>query len=110
MTLPNQAGCRYCGTRLEHIFVDLGMSPLVQSFLTEEQLNQMEPFFPLQVLVCSKCYLVQLQEFVAPENIFSDYLYFASFSDSWLAHAKRYTDQMVERFPITANSLVVEIA
>jgi SAM-dependent methyltransferase len=83
---------------------------LVQSFLSAEQLNQMEPFYPLQVYVCGKCFLVQLQEFVAPENIFSDYLYFASYSDSWLAHANRYTDQMVRRFPIDANSLVVEIA
>jgi SAM-dependent methyltransferase len=90
--------------------VDLGSSPLVQSFLSAEQLNQMEPFYPLRVYVCGKCFLVQLQEIVAPENIFSDYLYFASYSDSWLAHAKRYTDQMVQRFPIDANSLVVEIA
>lgn len=110
MSFPNHTGCRFCGAKLEHIFVDLGMSPLVQSFITAEQLNQMEPFFPLQVLVCSKCFLVQLQEFVAPENIFSDYLYFSSYSDSWLEHAKRYTDQMVQRFPISADSLVVEIA
>lgn len=104
------AACRFCGSKLEHTFVDLGASPLVQSFLNAEQLNQMEPFYPLRVYVCGKCFLVQLQEFVAPENIFSDYLYFASYSDSWLAHAKRYTDQMVQRFPIDANSLVVEIA
>src|SRR5260370_34455301 len=105
-----RASCRFCGCELEHIFVDLGTSPLVQSFLSAEQLSQMEPFYPLQVYVCGKCFLVQLQEFVAPENIFSDYLYFASYSDSWLAHANRYTDQMVRRFPIDANSLVVEIA
>jgi SAM-dependent methyltransferase len=70
----------------------------------------MEPFYPLQVFVCGKCFLVQLQEFVAPENIFSDYLYFASYSDTWLAHAKRYTDEMVQRFPISEKSLVIEIA
>src|SRR6266481_6783990 len=105
-----RASCRFCGCELEHIFVDLGMSPLVQSFLSAEQLSQMEPFYPLQVYVCGKCFLVQLQEFVAPENIFSDYLYFASYSDSWLAHAKRYTNEMVQRFPITEQSLVVEIA
>jgi SAM-dependent methyltransferase len=70
----------------------------------------MEPFYPLNVYVCGNCFLVQLQEYVAPENIFSDYLYFASYSDSWLAHAKSYTDQMVKRFPITEKSLVVEIA
>jgi SAM-dependent methyltransferase len=110
MSSSNHSGCRFCGSKLEHTFADLGVSPLVQSFLSAEQLNQMEPFYPLQVYVCGKCFLVQLQEFVAPENIFSDYLYFASYSDSWLAHAKRYTDQMVQRFPIDANSLVVEIA
>ncbi len=110
MSSSNHSGCRFCGSQLEHTFADLGVSPLVQSFLSAEQLNQMEPFYPLQVYVCEKCFLVQLQEFVAPENIFSDYLYFASYSDSWLAHANRYTDQMVRRFPIDANSLVVEIA
>lgn len=110
MSASNHSGCRFCGEHLRHVFVDLGASPLVQSFLSAEQLNQMEPFYPLLVYVCEKCFLVQLQEFVAPENIFSDYLYFASFSDSWLAHAKRYTDEMVQRFPLTGDSLVVEIA
>lgn len=104
------ATCRLCRSRLEHTFVDLGASPLAQSFLSADQLNEMEPFYPLHVYVCGNCFLVQLQEFVAPENIFSDYLYFASYSDSWLAHAKAYTDLMVERFPIDENSLVVEIA
>jgi SAM-dependent methyltransferase len=106
----HHSGCRFCGCKLEHTFVDLGVSPLVQSFLTFEQLNQMEPFYPLQVFVCGKCFLVQLQEFVAPEEIFSDYLYFASYSDTWLAHAKRYTEEMVRRFSINGSSLVVEIA
>jgi SAM-dependent methyltransferase len=110
MSFATPPVCRFCGSKLEHTFVDLGMSPLVQSFLSADQLNQMEPFYPLRVHVCANCFLVQLQEFVAPENIFSDYLYFASYSDSWLAHAKSYTDQMVKRFPITAKSLVVEIA
>jgi hypothetical protein len=110
MSWSNQAGCRFCGCKLDRTFVDLGVSPLVQSFLTVEQLNQMEPFYPLQVFVCSNCFLVQLQEFVAPEDIFSDYLYFASYSDTWLAHAKRYTQEVVRRFAIDANSLVVEIA
>ena len=110
MSSSNPSACRFCGSKLEHTFVDLGVSPLVQNFLTLEQLNQMEPFYPLQVFVCGQCFLVQLQEFVAPENIFSDYLYFASYSDSWLAHAKRYTDEMVRRFSINGSSLVVEIA
>ena len=110
MSSSGHSGCRFCGSTLEHIFVDLGASPLVQSFLSSDKLNQMEPFYPLQVFVCGKCFLVQLREFVAPENIFSDYLYFASYSDTWLAHAKRYTDEMVRRFPISEKSLVIEIA
>ncbi len=110
MSSTNYSGCRFCGAKLEHTFVDLGMSPLCQSFLSADQLNLMEPFYPLHVYVCGSCFLVQLQEYVAPENIFSDYLYFASYSDTWLAHVKAYTDQMVKRFPITADSLVVEIA
>ena len=110
MSSSGHSGCRFCGSKLEHIFVDLGASPLVQSFLSSDKLNQMEPFYPLQVFVCGKCFLVQLREFVAPENIFSDYLYFASYSDTWLAHAKRYTDEMVRRFPISEKSLVIEIA
>lgn len=110
MRSQNYSGCRFCGARLEYTFVDLGASPLAQSFLSQDQLDQMEPFYPLHVYVCGKCFLVQLREFVAPENIFSDYLYFASYSDSWLAHAKAYTDMMVGRFAINEKSLVVEIA
>lgn len=106
----NSSNCRFCNSRLEHTFVDLGASPLCQSFLNADQLNHMEPFYPLNVYVCGNCFLVQLQEYVAPENIFTDYLYFASYSDTWLAHAKTYTDQMVRRFPITEKSLVLEIA
>ena len=110
MTRTNQFGCRFCGTKLEHTFVDLGMSPLCESYLSADHLNQMEPFYPLHVYVCEKCFLVQLQEYVTPEHIFSDYAYFSSYSDSWLAHASKYTDQMVERFAIGAQSLVVEVA
>lgn len=110
MSSKKHSGCRFCGAALEHTFVDLGASPLAQSFLSQDRLNHTEPFYPLHVYVCGKCFLVQLQEFVAPENIFSDYLYFASYSDSWLAHAKVYTDLMVQRFAINEKSLVVEIA
>lgn len=110
MTPTNPSGCRFCGSKLEHTFVDLGMSPLCESFLSAERLNEMEPFYPLHVYVCGKCFLVQLQEYVTPEHIFSDYAYFSSYSDSWLAHAKKYTDQMVERFGIDGKSLVVELA
>src|SRR5882757_4439520 len=102
--------CRFCETPLEQIFVDLGMSPLCESFLPSDQLDQMERFYPLQVYVCGNCFLVQLQEYVACEQIFSDYAYFSSFSDSWLAHAKRYTERMAERFGIDKKSFVVELA
>ena len=110
MTATKQSGCRFCGAKLEHTFVDLGMSPLCESFLPGEQLNQMEAFYPLHAYVCGKCFLVQLEAYVTPEHIFSDYAYFSSYSDSWLAHAKKYTDRMVERFAIGEKSFVVELA
>jgi hypothetical protein len=110
MTLTKQPNCRFCGTKLEQTFVDLGMSPLCESFLPSEHLNQMEPFYPLHVQVCGNCFLVQLEAYVTPEHIFSDYAYFSSYSDSWLAHAKRYTDLMMERFGIGAKGFVVELA
>ncbi len=102
--------CRFCSCSLTHTFVDLGMSPLCESFLTAEQLNEMEPFYPLHVYVCEKCLLVQLQEYVSPETIFTEYAYFSSYSDTWLQHAKAYTDMIVERFNIGAQSQVVELA
>lgn len=102
--------CRFCGSMLEHTFVDLGMSPLCESYVRPEQLNQMEPFYPLHVYVCDRCFLVQLQEYVSPNQIFSDYAYFSSYSDTWLQHAKDYTEKMVERFKLQEKSQVVEIA
>jgi SAM-dependent methyltransferase len=102
--------CRFCGTELKHSFVDLGMSPLCQTHIEPEQLNHMEPFYPLHALVCHECFLVQLEKFVAPDDIFSDYAYFSSYSDSWVAHAKRYVDSVTERFGLTGDSLVAEIA
>src|SRR5437879_8651176 len=101
MSSTNHSGCRFCGAKLEHTFVDLGASPLAQSFLSADQLDQMEPFYPLHLYVCGECFLVQLQEFVAPENIFSDYLYFASYFYSWLTHAMYYVDSMLDLFAIT---------
>jgi hypothetical protein len=86
------------------------MSPLCESFLRADQLNQMEPFYPLNVWVCERCFLVQLEEYVTGEEIFTDYAYFSSFSDSWLAHAKRYVDQMIDQLGLSAKSQVVEIA
>jgi 2-polyprenyl-3-methyl-5-hydroxy-6-metoxy-1,4-benzoquinol methylase len=102
--------CRFCKAELHHTFVDLGMSPLCESFLRPEQVNQMESFYPLHVFVCDKCFLVQLEEFVSPEKIFTEYAYFSAFSDSWLEHARRYTEQMIERFHLNGKSLVVEVA
>jgi len=90
--------------------VDLGMSPLCESYLQPEQLNQMEPFYPLHVFVCERCCLVQLEEFVSRDNIFSEYAYFSSFSDSWLEHCQRYTEQMVDLLGLNGKSLVVELA
>jgi C-methyltransferase C-terminal domain/Putative zinc binding domain/Methyltransferase domain len=102
--------CRFCGTSLLHTFVDLGMSPLCESYLNLQQLNQMEPFYPLHVFVCEKCLLVQLQEFVSAESIFSEYAYFSSYSESWLAHVKAYTEKMIERFALGSGTQVVELA
>jgi SAM-dependent methyltransferase len=102
--------CRFCGTSLRHTFVDLGMSPLCESFLPEEDLNRMEPFYPLKVWVCEKCLLVQLQEYVSPAEIFTEYAYFSSFSTSWLKHAEAYTDMAAARFELGRQSRVVEIA
>jgi SAM-dependent methyltransferase len=104
------ADCRFCSTPLEHVFADLGMSPLANSYLAPDQVNAMEPFYPLRALVCSACLLVQLEEFASPDHIFSDYAYFSSYSSSWLDHAQRYTDAMVERFGLDGDSHVVEIA
>jgi len=91
-------------------FVDLGMSPLCQTHIEPEQLNHMEPFYPLHAWVCGRCFLVQLEEYVAPASIFSDYAYFSSYSDSWVDHAKRYTELMIRRFGLTSHSSVMEIA
>ncbi|MGB4593271.1 MAG: class I SAM-dependent methyltransferase [Coriobacteriia bacterium] len=102
--------CRFCNTPLSDVFVDLGMSPLSNGYLRPDQLGDPEVFFPLVVRVCSECFLVQLPEYEAPDVIFDDYHYFSSYSDSWLAHAKRYVEAVSPRFGIDSNSMVVEIA
>lgn len=106
----NSSCCRFCGSLLSHSFVDLGMSPLCESYLTPAQLNHMEPFYPLHVYVCDRCFLVQLLEYVSPSDIFSHYAYFSSYSDTWLQHAKDYTEKMVGRWGLHGQSQVVEIA
>ena len=102
--------CRFCRAPLRHTVIDLGMSPLCESYLRPEQLDAMEPFYPLHVRVCEECFLVQLQEYVPPDEIFTEYAYFSSYSESWVKHARTYTDAMIERFGLTADSLVVEVA
>jgi SAM-dependent methyltransferase len=102
--------CRFCASPLRHTFVDLGMSPLCESYVPAERLGAMEPFYPLHARVCAQCLLVQVEEFVAPEEIFSEYAYFSSYSDSWVEHARRYVDTAVDRFGIGPDSLVVEVA
>ncbi len=102
--------CRLCGSQLGHTFVDLGMSPLCESFLTESQLDTMEPYFPLRVFVCGQCFLVQLPEYVSPEHIFSEYAYFSSYSSSWVAHAKSYCEMISQRLRLRQDSLVMELA
>ena len=106
----SSAACRFCGTQLQHTFVDLGMSPPCQTHITPAQLNQMEAFYPLHVWVCHECYLVQLEEYVAPSDIFSEYAYFSSYSKSWVEHARKYSEEMVARFGLGPQSKVMEIA
>ena len=107
MTLPS---CRLCGAALTETFADLGMSPLANSFIPPARARSMEPFYPLQAWVCSDCRLVQLEQFETPAHIFSDYLYFSSFSPAWLRHAERYADDMSQRFRLDRSSKIVEIA
>jgi SAM-dependent methyltransferase len=102
--------CRLCEAPLARTFVDLGMSPLCESFLTVDQADQMEPYFPLHVLVCDRCFLVQLQEYVRPEHIFTEYAYFSSYSTSWVEHARRYCVMIKERLGLGSTSQVFEIA
>lgn len=104
------SSCRFCNASLAHTFVDLGMSPLCESYIAEDQLNKMEPFYPLHVYVCGKCFLVQLDEYVRSEEIFTEYAYFSSYSDSWLQHAKSYVEMAIRRFDLTSASHVVELA
>ena len=106
----NSIKCRFCGAPLKYSFLDLGVSPLANSYLKKDQLQKMEPFYPLHAYVCDVCYLVQLHEFESPEHIFGDYAYFSSYSESWLDHAKEYTKLMIERFGFDSDSQVIEIA
>ncbi|MEP6465360.1 MAG: class I SAM-dependent methyltransferase [Parafilimonas sp.] len=103
--------CRFCTTELEQVFIDLNNSPASNSFLTREQLNEPEVFYPLKVYTCSNCFLVQVDEYKKSGAIFnSEYVYYSSYSTSWLAHAKQYVDMMTEQFNLDNGSQVIEIA
>ena len=102
--------CRFCGQTLRRSFVDLGMSPLCESYVPPERLDAMEPFYPLNVLICDYCLLVQLREYVRAEEIYREYAYFSSYSDSWLNHARRYVKMAIGRFGLGPDKLVVEVA
>ena len=102
--------CRFCGAGLERTFVDLGMSPLCETYPSVAELNQGEVYYPLHVYVCDRCWLVQLEEYESAENIFSDYAYFASYSDSWLKHCEKYCTDMAARFALGKGSFVAEVA
>jgi hypothetical protein len=111
---PGPAGagphaCRFCGHPLGLELVDLGVSPLCERFLRADQLDDMEPFYPLRVEVCEMCFLAQIPAYVPPEEIFLDYAYYSSYSDSWLAHASHYAEEMVRQRGLSASSLVVEV-
>ena len=101
--------CRHCGNGLKHTLIDLGMSPLCESFLTAAQLGEPETHYPLHVRICDSCWLAQLPEFVSPAHIFTEYAYFSSYSTSWVAHAKRYCGMMKARLDLPDNSFVVEL-
>jgi 2-polyprenyl-3-methyl-5-hydroxy-6-metoxy-1,4-benzoquinol methylase len=103
--------CRFCSTELKHVFIDLVNSPASNSFLTAEELNEPETFYPLKVFTCHKCFLVQLDEYKKSDKIFDNrYVYFSSYSKSWLKHAQEYTEMMIKRFSLNGQSRVVEIA
>jgi hypothetical protein len=107
---PETMRCRFCNEEIRHTFVDLGMSPLANSYLRPHQLKEMEPFYPLHAYVCVNCMLVQVQECVKPEHIFSDYAYFSSYSDTMVQHAKHYAEAVIARYGLDEKSHVVEIA
>lgn len=108
--MQSDCRCRFCGEKLQYTFVDLGMSPMCESYVAADQLNMMEPFYPLHVYVCGNCFLVQLEEYVDPQSIFTEYAYFSSYSSDWLKHAQKYVAMAADRFGLGESSLVVEVA
>src|ERR1700756_2718130 len=102
--------CRLCGAPVERTVVDLGMSPLCENFLPASAADEPEQFFPLHLRVCSQCLLVQLPSLVPPDEIFAEYAYFSSYSDLWLQHARSHAFSLIDRFALTPESFVVEVA
>jgi SAM-dependent methyltransferase len=102
--------CRFCGAGLRRTLVDLGMSPLCETYPSAADFNRGEVYYPLHVYLCENCFLVQLQEYESPESIFSDYAYFSSYSDSWLKHCETYCEKMTTRLGLNGQSFVVEVA
>jgi len=102
--------CRFCGTKLDHVFVDLGTSPLANSFLSPSDLKLKETFYPLCTFVCEECYLVQLDQVESPKNIFSNYAYFSSYSETWLKHVQSFVTKMIGRFRLDKSNQIIEIA
>ena len=107
MTTPT---CRACGTDLKHTLVDLGLSPLANSYVPLDQADQTDPRYPLHARVCSNCFLVQVDDVVPPSDIFSHYAYFSSYSSSWVEHARNYSETTTERLGLGKDSFVVEVA
>lgn len=111
LEINSSSKCRFCNSKLEYSVIDLGMSPLCQKHVKPEYANDMEKFYPLHAYICDNCWLMQLEEFATPDEIFADeYAYFSSYSESWLEHARRYTEKMTKQFNLKADSLVAEIA
>lgn len=105
----SRPSCRFCGSALEHTFIDLGMSPLANAYLHADQLNRPELLYPLHARVCANCYLVQLPQLESPQNIFENYSYFSSFSESWLRHACEFAAGIIDRLCLNSQSFVMEI-
>jgi len=105
-----EARCRHCAAPVHDVVIDLGMHPLCESYLSRDQLNRMEPFYPLVVMVCRNCWLVQLEQYVEPGEIFSEYAYFSSYAASWVEHARKYVEGIVRRLELDEHSRVIEIA
>src|SRR5512132_764944 len=102
--------CRFCAAPLQLTVVDLGMSPLCESFLPADRLEAMEPFYPLHVRACERCWLVQLPSFVPPDEIFAEYAYYSAYSTSWVEHARSYVEMIRERLALGPSDFVVELA